>query len=101
MTRIERAARAKWAHEMASVPFNDLAPHEKADLMVETLDILRAAEPELYADPPRAWRAPIDATEAMIDAAVHEEAYRPSRHWEGPPDVWAAMRDAHLKDAPQ
>lgn len=49
-------------------------------------DILAAAFPELFSDPPAAWLAPMEPTKAMMRAL-----FMP-----GMADAWAKWRDAHL-----
>ena len=81
--RIERAARAM--QELDWFVIEDTGRWQEVAQI-----ILLAAEPELYADPPTHWRAPMEATEAMQEASNAMMA-----------DLdWQRMRDAHLKDAP-
>ena len=93
MDRIERAARA--AEDIAVGDANGrlMNPVEVAKA------VLAAAYPELHSDPPTAWLAPMEATEAMLHARgdPYEETVVDSMECEL---IWEAMRDAYLRDTP-
>ena len=98
MTRIERAARAMhgsmsfikpeaWGDAWAEVDEVDRQAYRDS-----VLAILRAAEPELYQEPPTHWRAPVEATEKILDVIFFADG--------AVERLWPRLRDAHLKDSP-
>lgn len=54
-------------------------------------EIIAAAFPELFTDPPQVWLAPVHVTEAMWPALQAEIFFERT-----PEEAWAASRDTHL-----
>ena len=88
--RIEAAARA--LAEMECLDLSELGEQFVEEYLDQVRIILAAAFPELASDPPKAWLAPIEATEALLDVIFFNEG---NGNW-----LWRKLRDAHLKDSP-
>ena len=107
MTRIERAARAiRDANTMKVVEsWDELPDWQRANWEGLAREILAAAEPELYADLPTHWRAPMTMTNQMNSAAtgavnLADDGEAEVRlNYAEVDAIYEAARDAHLKDA--
>lgn len=84
-------------HERGKCPDCD----DQEDLAVlRSMRVVQAAFPELFTDPPSAWVAPWEATEAMLDAGTEDmgmEAMLGAADAKFRTDgSYMAMRDSHL-----
>ena len=102
MTRIERAARAN--AEAYGDDWEKLSEAVRAAYRRIAAAVVTAAEPELYQDPPQAWRAPMHLSDAMITAAEAKVSHMDKETGElvnfdfvQVDRMWRALRDAHLK----
>lgn len=116
--RIEAAAREYWSWIDPEKLFDDLAPEHRSQMMAEMRRLLAAAFPDLASDPPTAWVAPWEVTEAMwiagseaphakrfvqlveeADAVLLGQAVSASAHGGAmASQAYRAMRDAHTKE---
>ena len=87
--RIELAARAAFEWCGNDVAWSEAGKTVQDHWRDEATRILAAAFPELFTDPPQVWLAPVEATEAMQNAAWRAMNI-------GGLDPMPAMRDAHL-----
>lgn len=97
--RVERACaamrgEAAWAERTAS--HGMMANIDRAAV----LDGLRAAFPELFANPPTHWLAPVEVTPAMEDAVDAERDPYATDSYVLPSTAWAAFRNAYLSRKP-
>lgn len=91
----------------------ELDEHSRNLALVDARSYLAAAFPDLFTDPPQAWIAPWEATEAMIDKGGDALSDCVDSGWDSSPDgesyssyetirsgsqttIWNAMRDAYL-----
>lgn len=80
--RIERAARealyGRYQREWDAEPFDELSDAEKSQWISEAEAALRAAFPELFADPPTHWLAPTEGIKHKTrPQTIPERGFRP------------------------